>query len=93
MSREIKEEMVMPKANMIGTSLHYKSQESDLQGPRGHLIEWGTGLQRRRSEHILGGTLGYISQGDNDIPNVIIFLSYLCLARGKEKDMQGCNNQ
>ena len=53
MSREIKEEMVMPMVNTIRTSLHYQSQESDLQGPMGHLIGWGTGLQRR-SEHIQG---------------------------------------
>ena len=61
-SREIKEVKAMVETNTCKTSLHYKSQEpdqegQDLQGPGGHLIGWGTGLQRRKSGHTQGEAL------------------------------------
>ena len=91
----------MAVTNTSKTSLHYKSQGPDqegrdLQGPGGHLIGWGTGLQRRRSGHTQGEALGYRSLGDKDVPDgteaaiilnliVIIYFLYLCLMRKRER--------
>ena len=87
----------MAETNTSKTSLHYKSQEPDQegqyrQGPGGHLIGWGTGLQRRKSGHTQGETLDYRSPGDKSVPygteaaiilvlTVIIYFLYLCLMK------------